>query len=191
MYIKPSLFCWSYLCSSECNARYTHQLIPTAQKIHYPPTNHHASLFSKCPISRSITTMLTTGTDDPALSLLAERQWVKGHQYRCRSSVPGNMTFVEVASMVVSWWMVLFAQCIYRILIAHMYFVAHLCIMCNLPVMCTWLCSFTCTLQEIECVWLWNVALYLLTWYRLHPITLIHYTTLSSAVMSITCTINS
>ena len=51
--------------------------------------------------------LLTTGADDPSLWISPERQQVKGHQY-CRWLWPGNKTVLEVASMVVTWWIVAF-----------------------------------------------------------------------------------
>ena len=55
-----------------------------------------------------ITTMLTTGTDDLTLWLLPERQ--PGHQYRWLAwwVWPRNRTILQVASMVVTWWIVAF-----------------------------------------------------------------------------------
>ena len=55
--------------------------------------------------------LLTTGTDDPSLA-----HWRSGDNQSVRSSEPvvsrwlwpGNRTFLEVASMIVSWWIVAF-----------------------------------------------------------------------------------
>ena len=54
--------------------------------------------------------LLITGTDDLSLWLSPERQRVKGHQYRWLAwwLLPGNRTFLEVASIVVTWWIVAF-----------------------------------------------------------------------------------
>ena len=59
-------------------------LICTEQKSYYPPGNPNASHLLKCPISRS---------SAPVVS----RWWW-----------PGNRIFLEVASMVVIWWILFF-----------------------------------------------------------------------------------
>ena len=50
--------------------------------------------------------LLTINIDDPALWLFPEHQWVKGQSVPVvsRQLWPGNRTFLEVASMVVTWW---------------------------------------------------------------------------------------
>ena len=57
-----------------------------------------------------ITTMLTTGTDDPSLASARAIIKVLGHQYRWLVwwLWPENRTFSEVTSMVVTWWIVAF-----------------------------------------------------------------------------------
>ena len=52
--------------------------------------------------------VITTGADEPTLKLSPERQQVKGHQYLWLAG--GNGTFLEMASMVVSWWIVAFLR---------------------------------------------------------------------------------
>ena len=42
---------------------------------------------------------------------------LKGHQYRWLS--PGNRTFLEVASMVVTWWIVTFLWSASSIVVGH------------------------------------------------------------------------
>ena len=66
-------------------------MLATSKNVLFPGHNH----------------LLTTGTDDPTLWYC---QRVKGHQYRwfSRWFWPGNRTFLEVTSMVVTQWIVAF-----------------------------------------------------------------------------------
>ena len=50
----------------------------------------------------------TTSTDDPSLTATQAIIKVSGRQYWWLR--PGNMTFLEVASTVVTWWIVAFSQ---------------------------------------------------------------------------------
>ena len=52
--------------------------------------------------------LLTTGTDDPLLAGALVIIKVLGHQHWWLD--PGNRTFSEVASMVVTWWIVFFCM---------------------------------------------------------------------------------
>ena len=54
--------------------------------------------------------MLATSADDPSLAGARVIIKVKGHQYRRLAwwLRPVNRTFLEVASMVVTWWIVAF-----------------------------------------------------------------------------------
>ena len=54
--------------------------------------------------------LLTTGADDLTLWLSPDHQQVKGHQYQWLAGGywPGNRTFLDVTSMVVTWWIVPF-----------------------------------------------------------------------------------
>ena len=58
--------------------------------------------------------LVTTGTDDPSLAGTRAIIRVKGHQYRWLSRWLGsrNRTSLEVASMVVAWWIMAFVQCV-------------------------------------------------------------------------------
>ena len=72
--------------------------------------------------------LLTTGTDDLTLWLSLERQRGEGSSVPVvtRWLWPGNRTFLEVASMVVTWWrMAFFAQCTFHFLnqlLAHHFY---------------------------------------------------------------------
>ena len=59
---------------------------------------------------------LTTGTDDPTLSLSPTRKQGEGSSATVVSSWlrPGNRTFFDVASMVVTWWIVAFLRSVYQ-----------------------------------------------------------------------------
>ena len=55
--------------------------------------------------------LLTTSADDPSLAgTQAIKKSVSGHQHRWLAGGydPENRTFLEVASMVVAWWIVAF-----------------------------------------------------------------------------------
>ena len=73
---------------------------------HYPPGNHRASHIWKCLISRSYPPASTRYwwpdtliiTQVPGSSVQVVSRWLG----------PGNRTFLEVASMVVTWWIVVF-----------------------------------------------------------------------------------
>ena len=66
----------------------------TSKNVSFPGHNH----------------LLTTSTDDPALWLLPEHQRVKGHQYWWLAGGYGFEigAFLEMACMVVTWWIVAF-----------------------------------------------------------------------------------
>ena len=67
------------------------------KKSHYPPANHHASHLKNV-LSPGPNHLLTTVADDPTLCLSPKHRWLG----------PGNRTFLEVDSIVVSWWIVAF-----------------------------------------------------------------------------------
>ena len=83
--------------SMYCEKATIHQvttMLATSKNVLFPGHNH----------------LLTTGTDDPTLSLSPEGQRVQGHQYQWLAWClwPGNRKFLEVTSMVVTWWLVAF-----------------------------------------------------------------------------------
>ena len=85
--------------SGHCTEKPLSTMLDTCKNVLFPGHNH----------------LLTTGTDDPTLLIIA---WalvrviikVSGHQHWWLAGWlwPGNRTFLEVASMVVSWWIVAF-----------------------------------------------------------------------------------
>ena len=82
------------------------------EKSHYPPANHHAIHLKK-----SYFQVITT-CYPPVLNY--HPRWCLGDTQSVRSSAlvvsrwlwPGNRTLLEVDSMVVSWWMVSFWNCV-------------------------------------------------------------------------------
>ena len=62
-------------------------MIASSKNVLFPDHNH----------------LLTTGTDDPSLTDTQAIIKVSDHQYKRFTSGPGNRTFLEVASMVVTW----------------------------------------------------------------------------------------
>ena len=83
-----------------CKKSTIHQvtvILSTSRKVIFPGHNH----------------LLTTSADDPSLGARVIIT-VKGHQYRWLTwwLSPGNRAILEVANMVVTWWIVAFvAQC--------------------------------------------------------------------------------
>ena len=83
--------------------------MPNSKKeSHCPPGNHHASHFKNV-LFPDPNHLLTTGTDDSSLtgaraiisvgsSAPVVSRWIR----------PGNRTFLEVASVVITWWIVAF-----------------------------------------------------------------------------------
>ena len=97
----------------------THKL----QLIMYTALYDNAKLLRKKATVHQVTTMLatsktvlftghnhlvTTDADDPSLASAQAIIEVSGHQHRWLAWLlgPGNRTFLEVASMVVTWWIV-------------------------------------------------------------------------------------
>ena len=79
----------------------------TAQKSHYPPGNQYAGSFGGCPVSGSWRPAdhpywwpdtLITNNESEGSSVPVVSRWLW----------PGNGTFLEVASVVVTWWRVAF-----------------------------------------------------------------------------------
>ena len=77
----------------------------TARKNHYKPGDHHPTTSKNVPF-KGHNHLLTTGTDDPTLCLSPECQQVSSVPVINKRLWPGNRTFLEVASMAVSCWIV-------------------------------------------------------------------------------------
>ena len=84
-----------YHCAKQARNPLLTTMWATSKKVLFPGHNH----------------LLTTGTDDPSLD-----RWCSGYNQTAESSVPvvsrrlwpGNRTFSEVVSIVVTWWIVAF-----------------------------------------------------------------------------------
>ena len=71
-------------------------MLATSKNVPFPSDNH----------------LQTTGADDPSLTGSQVIIKVLGHQHWwLAGGYDLEMTFSEVASMVVSWWIVFFVQC--------------------------------------------------------------------------------
>ena len=61
--------------------------------------------------------LLTTSTDDPTLWLLPEHQQGSSVPVVSRWLWPGNMTFLEVARMVIIWWILAFLRSVHAFVV--------------------------------------------------------------------------
>ena len=99
-----------YIQYCKTSKTHTHTYSHDAKK-HYSPGNHHASHLKKCPISRSQppanhqywwpnTSIIVQAPASEGSSVPVVSRWLW----------PVNRTFLEVASMVVTWWIVAFLR---------------------------------------------------------------------------------
>ena len=83
----------------------------TGQKGYYPPGNHYAIVISRNVLFPGHNHLLTTSADDLIIRLSPECWLISVRSLApvvSRWLWPGNKTFLEVTSMVVTWWIVAF-----------------------------------------------------------------------------------